>query len=649
MNKHLLVLLLGLILLSVKVWATQKARPLLHPIFNDNMVLQQNQDILVWGWTKPSGDVKVSFASHTQRVTADNTGRWQAKMNPLPAGGPYSLEVEAQHSIRLNNILMGEVWLCSGQSNMYWPVIQSDNAKATLSNADNARIRLFSIDPSYAVTEQYVLGEHQTWQQASAKSVKDFSAVCYFFGNKLQEQLGVPVGLVHSSWGGTKIEAWTSKAALSQQDNFSQDLLLLEDYIADPKAFEQKIEVRQASWWQANDPGSRVLNPWSDKQFDDSHWPDMILPGLWEKTVLPDFDGSVWFRKNLQLDAEVEGFEHTLALAKIDDHDVTWVNGVQVGKTDRWDQNREYLVPVGLLRKGHNSIAVRVFDKSGGGGIYGLPEDMRLINQATGLSYNLSGKWQYKVGRKLQDMAPLVKAALDKNTASVLYNKMIAPIKHFKFKGVAWYQGESNDYAPKHYKTQLSAMVDDWRKVFGPSLTFHLVQLSSYQTKNKEPNQYAWPMIREAQRQVAKHDLNIGLAVTIDIGDSGDIHPTNKRDVGLRLARSALNISYDKVSTLLSPAPIKAVIKDNRVVINYEHVGNGLTNQSSKNLSGFELCFEDLPCQPSEAMINDNKVILGFLSAEKPISVRYAWSDVPQIDLFNSEGLPATPFQIDIE
>lgn len=637
---------------SLAIEGSDAKKPFLHPLFSDGMVIQQNQEIIVWGWSEVGTTVKVELAGQTVQSLVAKNGKWQVHLLPVAVGDIYRMRVTgAKEQVTVSDIQVGEVWLCSGQSNMFWPVAKTEQGSLALADSDNPSIRVFNVNEHYAASEQELFSSHIPWQQANAQSVQNFSAVCYFFGKALQQTLKVPVGLIHASWGGTKIEAWTDRETLLRQGHFAKPLAKLDEYAAEPEAVFETLKEQLNLWWQQNDIGSRSQNLWSAKSFKHNDWKTMILPGYWETSSLPAFDGVVWFRKNIFLDENASQSSYQLSLGMIDDADVTWVNGVQVGQGNRWNQPRLYNVPSGLLKLGENTIAVRVFDKSGDGGFSSQPEQLKLINNSTQKHISLAGDWYYQGALPLNEMTAQPTYPLTKNTPSVLFNAMISPILPYKIRGVTWYQGESNadGDAPDLYATQLTDMISQWRQSFATELAFHIVQLANYIPQNTFRDKLAWPKVREAQRLVAKQDPLAGTIVTIDIGNPHDIHPINKLDVGKRLARSALNITYGRDVVPAGPEPIKAQQHSAKIVISYNNIAKGLRLSEGKMLSGFEACTAAMTCTQVPAKIVGEQVILMSGLLKKTTSVRYGWAESPSVNLVNSLGLPAIPFSMRVD
>ncbi len=532
------------------------AKPFLHPLFTDNMVLQRGVADPIWGWAEPGQKVTVSMsgaaetATKTERfavkssVTAGADGKWLAKIGPLKAGGPYSLMVSGPQDVTLNNVMVGDVWICSGQSNMEMG-IGAINAPDDIAKANNPNIRLFTVPKAVAMTPRDLTSGQ--WDVCTPETVAKggwggFSAVGYFFGKNLQENLKVPIGLIHTSWGGTIAEAWTSAEALKA--NLPEFVPAVEQVEAAAKNQNAATFAQQmADWWTKNDPGTAAN--WQNADIDVAAWKTMNLPAKWEDAGLPDFDGVAWIRKEVAIPDAWAGKDLTLHLGPIDDNDSTFFNGTQVGSTEGWQAPRDYKIPGNLVKAGKNIIAVRVLDTGGGGGAYGNAADMKL--EAPGAEpIALAGAWSFKDSVPLNKTAPApAQINGNPNVTTVLYNGMIAPLVPFGVKGAIWYQGESNAGRGKQYQTLLPTMIKDWRNRFGVGeFPFYIVQLANFMEAKDQPGESAWAELREAQSLTSQTLPNTGIAVAIDIGDAADIHPRNKQEVGRRLALNALAKDY---------------------------------------------------------------------------------------------------------
>ena len=633
---------------------TTESRPFVHSMFTDNMVVQRNRRVPVWGWTEPGRKVTVRLQDQQVTVRANARGKWLARLGPFRAGGPFTLEIAGSHqTVTLTNVLVGDVWICSGQSNMEMGIGAVNDAAAEIARADFPRIRLCTVPKRVASTPQETAA-NGPWQVCTPTAVAaggwgGFSAVGYFFGRDLHRDLDVPIGLIHTSWGGTVAEAWTSAEALKKMKDFRPALSQLEQMTAQSGDTRVSFEQQMSEWYARNDPGSADHLGWAAPDLHSAEWSTMSLPQNWEQGGLPDFDGVVWFRKEVELAAGWNGKEAVLHLGPIDDRDTTWVNGVKIGGLDDWSAARDYRVSAGVLQTGRNVIAVRVLDTGGGGGFHGKLEEMRLELAGVADTVTLAGTWRYREGVSLDKPRP-VPQTLDNNpnVVTVLYNGMIAPLVPFAIEGAIWYQGESNAGRARQYRTLLPTMIADWRSRFGVGdLPFLIVQLANFMEAKADPGESAWAELREAQLLTSQRVPKTGLAVAIDIGDAADIHPKNKQEVGRRLALAAEAIAYGKKIDYSGPI-YRAMTRDrHRIRLRFDHVDGGLVVKGGGPLKGFAIAGADGKFVWAEAAIQGDAVVVWSPRISQPAAVRYGWADNPVGNLYNQAGLPASPFRTD--
>jgi len=610
-------------------------------LFSDGMVLQRNKPIPVWGWADANEKVEVHFNKQTKTITADATGKWMVKLDAEKAGGPFELTISGKNKIVISNVLVGEVWICSGQSNMEFQVYKTMNAKAEIEDSNYPMIRHFGVaqDLSGLPKEDLKAGK---WAICNKENVGDFTAVGYYFAKKIYAELKIPIGIINTSWGGTCVETWTSREAFEKSNDFKEMIAQVPIVDIDSltksyaNAMRERVEKIQGS--KVSTDGE---NTFKELEFNDSNWPEMKVPSLWENQELGDLDGVVWMRKTITLSAEDAKKEAILYLSKIDDEDITYVNGVEIGRNTIWDAKRVYSVPTTILKEGVNVIAVRVVDNSGGGGIYGDTADLKLTLGNKILS--LEGKWKYKV--------IVVKTSLSPNSyPSLLFNAMVNPLIPYAFQGVLWYQGEANVWRAKEYNKAFPLMITDWRTQWKQGdFPFYFVQLSTFNENNGNSKVGSrWAELREAQTQTLKLP-NTGMAVTTDIGNAKDIHPTNKQDVGKRLAAIALNNVYGKKKVYSGPMYKSQEIKGNQIILTFDNLGSGLsTSDSNGVLKGFEIAGADKVFYTAKAIIKNNKVIVSAEKVPNPVVVHYGWADDDtEINLFNTENFPASPFRTD--
>lgn len=614
--------------------------PFLSPVFTDHMVLQRDRKDPVWGWTKPGAKVTLSIAGHSLETIAGADGKWQVLLPEMPAGGPHVMTVNGPESVTLNDILVGDVWICSGQSNMEWSVAASQDAQAEIAAANHPQIRSITLPHVTAVQPQTTFSS-SGWEVCSPQTAGRFTAVGYYFGRKLHEELKVPVGLIHTSWGGTIAEAWVSREGLVPLGDFDAALAALDAQAKGNGASQQE------EWFARHDAGTK--EGWSAEAFDDATWTRIEQPMQWTGSTvaeLANFDGVVWFRRPLELPPGIEGKEAVLQLGAIDDEDTVWLNGRKIGEGEGWLNARTYKVPAGVLKAGKNVLALRVLDHDGGGGMTGPADQMKLAFDTGFLA--LHGPWRYKIGTGLANKPPFPRrAGGNPNVPTVLYNAMVSPLLPCGMKGAIWYQGESNAARAQQYRKLLPALIGDWRKRFGQGdFPFYIVQLANFMPKQAEPGPSEWAELREAQAMTGRNVPNSGIAVTIDIGDAADIHPRNKQDVGKRLALQALAKTYGKDLVAAGPEFKSAKVEGGAIRLGFDSVGGGLVAKDGA-LKGFAIAGEDKKFVRAEAKIDGETVLVSSPQVAKPVAVRYGWENNPDATLFNQEGLPAGPFRTD--
>ncbi|OGV57165.1 MAG: hypothetical protein A2X45_13210 [Lentisphaerae bacterium GWF2_50_93] len=635
----------------------QPKKPFLHPLFSDNMVLQREVKTPVWGWTTPGSEVTIELDGKTSTCKSGNDGKWMAELPPHKAGGPFVLKVSGPETVSRENVLLGDVWICSGQSNMEMGIGACMNAKEEAAAANYPDIRLFTVPKKIAFEPEVML---QPTQPSQAKwlvcgpdtVVADgwggFSGAGYFFGRELYKAINVPVGLIHTSWGGTIAEAWTSEAGLQTMDDFKERLSAFQEQVAKIKQGNFDFAKEMGAWWTDNDPGSK--GGWAKAEFDSTAWKDMEgMPQNWEKCGMPDFDGIAWYRKTVELPEAWANVEATLNLAMIDDRDTTFVNDVVVGGMDTWQSPRVYKLSKGTLKAGRNVIAIRMLDTGGGGGFHGDANSMNLSAEGQ-TAVSLAGTWQYKIAAALKDLKPAPqKLDNNPNQTTVLFNGMIAPLLPYAIKGAIWYQGESNAGQPMVYRRLLPTMIKDWRTRFGVGdFPFLIVQLANFMEVQNTPTQEGWALIRESQFVISRDIPNCGLASATDIGDTTDIHPKNKQEVGRRLALIARAKTYGEKIVFSGPVFKSMEVKGNEIILKFDNVGGGLTAEGDR-LTGFAIAGADKNFVYADAKIVGDTVVVSAAGVTAPTMAYYGWANNPVCNLFNKEGLPAVPFRTNPE
>jgi sialate O-acetylesterase len=634
-------------------------------LFGDHMVLQRGQPLPVWGKADAGERVTVTLAGQTQTATADAQGNWRVTfpaINEIPAQ-PLEMRIESAVASKLviRDILVGEVWICSGQSNMEWGMDAVNNAKQEIAAATDPQLRLFHVPRKATEKEQTQVDAK--WAVCSPTTVPSFSAVGYFFGRHLRGALNVPIGLIESSVGGTPAEAWTDRQTLKEMPALADILQSYERALADyPAAREKWTKARDE--WRRNvetpDPGNtKFANGWARSDFDDASWKMLAVPGAWEKNGGPSIDGVVWFRRSVDVPQSWAGQDLMLHLGRIDDGDTTYFNGEQIGQTPTTDlsvfADRRYTVPSRLVKSGQNVIAVRIHDRRGDGGFISPAEVLELGPSTTSVKpLPLAGQWKYAVelGGDPKPLTPPPPEPMHGDYSwapSNLYNAMIRPLQPFAIKGAIWYQGESNAAKARQYEALLSAMIAGWRRAWAQPVNrdfpFLIVQLANF---NAGSGDTGWPEVREAQANVARKLANCGLAVTIDIGEHADIHPRNKQDVGKRLGLQAEKVAYGRDVAASGPTFNSLRIDGSRAIVTFDHA-DGLSAKDHASPTDFELAGAEGKFSPAVADILGTTVVVHSDAVPQPQAVRYGWAASPQPvpNLYNGAGLPAVPFRSD--
>ncbi|MEP3209372.1 MAG: sialate O-acetylesterase [Maribacter sp.] len=651
------ILMLSALLVFLSCKDTIKKELALNALFSDHMVLQQQDEVAFWGVYNRMEKVTVIGSWGEEEVTnSDSNGQWSLKLKTPKAGGPFEVRITTQDkTITLKDVLIGEVWLASGQSNMEMPLEgflpnePIDNYKEEIAAANYTNIRY--IDVARAIESSPASSFAGQWQVTNPQNANRFSATAYFFARKLYQELGVPIGIITSTWGGTPVESWMSKEKIANLSEFSQELEALD---------EEKISVFND--WFAKFPTSEIPSTpeaWSDLNlddeafaqvdFDDSNWKSTQKLVAVEDLAVTSTDGAFWFRKKIMLD-DISS-DYTLDIAEgIDDMDETFVNGIKVGSTIGWNTPRSYSIPKSVLVKGENSIAIRIVDTGGGGGFMSEPW---LTNNKTKAPISISENWLYSQTAGFRGANFLLfhkneealknppvgidSYSLDSHTPTVLFNGMIQPLLPYNIQGAIWYQGESNVGRHEQYLKLFPGMIEDWRERWGTDFSFYFVQIAPFSYGNELS-----PALRDAQRK-SLITPKTGMAITMDIGLPNSIHPGNKQDVGDRLAKLALANDYDKEIVASGPLYKTHSISGNKIFIEFDHIGTGLMSKSS-GLLGFEIAGSNKEFIPAKATQIGNAIEVTTLEISEPKYVRYAWKDYIAGTLYNKEGLPASSF-----
>ena len=630
--------------------AEQGGVPLMHAMFQDHAVLQRDEPIRIGGHAKPTEEVRVALAGKKVSARADGEGRWEVQLPPLKAGGPYVLTATAGEITQtVSDVLVGDVWLCSGQSNMELQVWRTLDARAEIADAAGDTIRLLTVPQIGSAVPLETFPTPTPWKTVSSDTLRDFSAACFYFARELQKTVDVPMGLINSAWGGSRIEAWISGDGLRASGRYNDELDVLATYASDPITATGRWGEFWARWWNGRPGAVAGDEPWSLAYKTGAGWRDAPRElGAWERWGVPelaDFNGTLWYRTKVQLTAQQAAQQATLILGSVDETDMTWVNGRSVGSSYAPGSSREYGLPTGLLRAGDNVVVVNALDTYHDGGMAG-PASAYALRLQDGTRVPLNGGWKYRIaGEDMPPRAPWQTAG----GLSTLYNGMIAPIGRYGLRGVLWYQGESNTTEAAGYHALLREFRSDWRARFGANLPMLIVQLAGYGKPNTVPSESGSASLREAQRLAAMEDPNTGLAVTIDIGDRYDIHPPNKQELGRRLARAARHVVYGEKLPASGPVPLLAKRDGESVVVSFGNVSGKLVAYGADGPVGFELCAAAPGfCRYASAEIRGHEVILRAPLATPATRVRYGWADSPVVTLFDGADLPAGPFEIQI-
>ena len=611
-------------------------------MFSEGMVLQRGQPIPVWGRATPGAKVVVAFDGKAVSAVADAKGNWCITLPAHAAGGPFKMRIDdGSAPVDLDDVLFGDVWLASGQSNMEWPLAQTEGADAAIAAANDPLVRHFKIPKSWSSTPQWQL-QGGAWVSASPATAGQFSAAAYYFAIELRKATGVPIGIIDSTWGGSRIETWMDAATLGLDP--ADSVAAERRARADDERATAEAKRRLAQW-----PAGRADDSnWQATGLDTSTWASIKVPGIWESQGWVIIDGIAWYRTEFNLSAAEAKAGVTLAVGRIDDSDTTWVNGVQVGQTTlQYNLPRTYVVPASALHAGRNEVAVKVTDSGGGGGVHGVASEL-YVQLADGRRRPLDSEWRFRIAE-----ARLVPADDNKNQfPTLLYNAMIHPLQPYPLRGAIWYQGESNAYAVEEslrYRTLFPAMIQQWRAQWhAPALPFLWVQLASFGSGADTKQESPWSVLRESQTATLSLPATAQV-VTIDIGDRDDIHPRNKRDVGQRLALAARHVAYGESLVHSGPMQRGARFADRAARVQFDNGGAALAARGGgDDVIGFEVAGADRVFHPARARIEGNIVVVRSDAVMAPIAVRYGWhDDAGNANLANTAGLPASPFRSD--
>lgn len=618
-------------------------------LVSDGMVLQRNANIKIWGYDAEGQSVTIYFLDKVYNCVTGSNGKWEIMINNLEAGGPYTMKVEGSDTATIKDILVGDVWACTGQSNMQVPVsrirvIYEDEFK----NVRNPYIRQFIVPEKYEFKAPMEDIESGEWKAVDPESVLDFSGVGYFFAKALYEKYNVPIGLVRTAIGGSSIEAWLSEEILKDFPKYMKmaETFKDDDYFNKVRKDGQESCEKWCKSVDENDKGlSNPEKPWYDPSCDASDWDTINLPACFRNEKIGALKGSVWFRKEVDVPKAMLGKPAMILLGTITDSDYVYINGKLVGTTGYQYPPRRYNIPENLLQDGKNTIIIRVISNNGNGE---FTEDKPCEITIGDQKIDLKGSWKYRIGVALEK--PMPPSIYFPSVPLCLYNAILYPTTSYAIKGAIWYQGESNIGRAKEYKDMFVRLLSDWRKKWNQGdFPFLYVQLPNLNRAKEEPDESALAEFREMQLQTLDITKNTGMAVTIDVGEWNDLHPLNKKDVGERLALAARKVAYGEEGLVYSGPIYKEMrTEGNKIIISFTNVGSGLAIKGNGDLQQFAICGEDKKFVWAKAEIKDNEVMVWNDDIDKPIAVRYAWADNPEgCNLYNKEGLPASPFRTD--
>lgn len=621
--------------------------PLVSPMFGDNMVLQRGKANRFWGWAKPGQAIRVEIAGQAATAMTGPDGRWQAEVKVPAPGGPYTVNITGpEQSMVLHEVLVGDVWLCGGQSNMELGLGQARNGDEEIKSANHPEIRLFTVQKHVAYSPTAV--PQGSWKICSPQTVASngwggFSAVAYFYGRKLQDELHVPIGLIVDCWGGTPAESWMSPESLHK----------LKDFDA-PMAEIEKLRIKGGSesgsflmnWLDEYDVGSQSNN-WSAAGLDDSGWKPVQIPGGFSELGVADVPSICWFRKEFTLPEPLPAGQATLCLGSIEKMDTAYLNGQWVGASSWVENPRVYGIKAGVLKPGRNVLAVRVFKLKPQGGFLSQPDALRLVLGDQSV-IPLAGEWKGALSVDARPPHPLPLTCENYPTMPlVLYEGMLQPVAPLSIRGAIWYQGEANAERAHQYRTLLPAMIGDWRKLFGQGdFPFYIVSLPAFMHHRDQPGDDAWAELREAQAWTARNLKNSALAVTVDTGDPDNIHPKDKKVVGERLALCALAREYGKKIPCAGPTFVSVEYLPDALKLHFSHTDGGLVVKGDK-LGEFAVAGDDRQWHWAEARVEGDSVVVSSPMVSNPQAARYAWQADPAATLYNGAGLPAVPFRTD--
>lgn len=636
------------ILLMFLVANTAYNQVRLPKLICDGMVLQRNANVNIWGWASPNENLQIHFVDSTYITSANKFGEWDVTLSSLKAGGPYDMKISAGDTITIKDILVGDVWVFSGQSQIDINMKRvSPLYEDEIKNAGNTNLRYFSVPTVYNFDSAQIDFPYGSWESISQNNILKISAIAYFFGDELYKKYSIPIGLIRSSLGGSPIQAWISEDAIKVFPEYYQEAQKFKDTTLIMQIQTDDRE-RASAWYTKMNKIDEAYNghgsPWFMPEVKVSDWSGMEVPGYWADGELGEVNGVVWFRRVIDIPLEMTGKAARLILGRIVDADSVFVNGVYVGSTSYLYPPRRYDIPESVLKEGENTIAIRIISNSGRGGfVLDKPYELLIEDE----KIDLKGTWHYRLGAKME---PLQSQTFIRWKPTGLFNGMIAPLTNYSIKGVIWYQGESNTGKPLEYADLFPAMINNWRDKWGiGDFPFIYAQLHNFMESYDYPTESNWALTREAQLHTLSLP-NTAMAVAIDLGEWNDIHPLNKKDVSKRLVLAARRVAYNETD-LVSSGPIyqSMKIKKDSIVLSFSETGSGLFGIDGYELKQFAIAGEDRKFVWAKAQIINNQLVVWSPEVKNPVAVRYAWADNPEgANFYNyEEALPASPFRTD--
>ena len=612
-------------------------------LIRDSMVLQRDASVKIWGWASKGEKISIKFNSKSFKAKTADDGKWSVQLKPMKAGGPYTMTITGRNKIILKDILIGDVWFCSGQSNMvHQMALHNITYAEDIAKANYPDIRHFFIPTLTNLQGPQSDLPTGYWNSATAQDVSQFSAVAYFFAKKIYEKYHVPIGLINASVGGTPIEAWISEEGLKDFSSLLNTIQKNKDtaYI---NSMKRNAAANNTGRPQQKDLGMVGEKKWYDTSYIPKGYRNINIPGYWEDQGIKNLNGVVWYRKEIDIPVSMTGIPAKVFLGRIVDADALYINGVQVGNTSYQYPQRRYNVQEDLLKPGKNIFTIRVTNNRGKGGF--VPDKPYCLFAGND-TIDLKGTWQYKVGEVFILRSEFGGGIAAQSQPAALYNAMVAPVINYSIKGFLWYQGESNSGRAEEYAKLQPAQIVDWRNKWNQGdLPFLFVQLPNYMDANYLPSESQWSTLRESQLKSLSLP-NTAMAVAIDLGEWNDIHPDNKKDVGERLALAAKKIAYGEHIVYSGPICQSSKTEDNKIILTFDHVGSGLITNDGEELSEFAIAGADKKFVWAKAKIDGDKIIVWNDDVTNPLYVRYAWADNPvNPNLYNKEGLPASPFR----